>query len=182
MKITVKCEDVVGAKLYEEIIKENIRMYRIPFKKIYVYIDAKTPLSISCVSWSEKPKLTLSEMAEIEACSEGAKVVLKEDFKNYLDEICGFLKRAYGEENIEIRDNSMIVKDVKTQDLESFFIPSSSTEDVNVIINFLRRILPEGFRICRILQKNNKLALIASEDTIKDEWIKKADQMLSGED
>ncbi|MCX8176356.1 MAG: methanogenesis marker 17 protein [Candidatus Bathyarchaeota archaeon] len=181
MKIIVECEDIVGAKLYEEIIKEKLRVCRTPFKKIHMFIDVKTPLSITCVSWLEKPSLTLSKMAEIEACPEGAKVVLKEDFKNSVDEIRRFLRVAYGEENIEVRNYSIIVKDAKPQDLESLFIPSSFTEDINAILNFLRRILPEGFRIYRVLRKNDKLALIASEDTIKDEWTKKAEQILSGE-
>lgn len=49
----------------------------------------------------------------------------------------------------------------------------------NITDCFLR-VIPEGFRVRKQIVDNNTLAIIASEDPVKEGWVKKAVKMMKG--
>jgi hypothetical protein len=48
------------------------------------------------------------------------------------------------------------------------------------ITDCLLRVIPEGFRVRKQIVDNNTLAIIASEDPVKEGWVKKAVEMMKG--
>jgi putative methanogenesis marker protein 17 len=42
------------------------------------------------------------------------------------------------------------------------------------LMDVILRIVPEGFRVRRYIRKDDIIAVIASEDPIKNEWVEKA--------
>jgi hypothetical protein len=59
----------------------------------------------------------------------------------------------------------------------------STYEQKNVrrnITDCLLRVIPEGFRVRKQIVDNNTLAIIASEDPVKEGWVKKAVKMMKG--
>lgn len=178
MEIIFECEDKTGARLYEEIIKDALRLHATFLKKMYVFVDVKEPLFIIHVSWMKKPKIVLREMATIEANQEGVKIELGEEHKHRVSELFNILKSVYGEEYVDEREYSIIVKDAKPQDLENFVVDFDE-KTINAIVDMLMRIIPEGFRVVQVLSSQDGLTLISSENPIKTEWVEKANQIAS---
>lgn len=40
------------------------------------------------------------------------------------------------------------------------------------------RIIPEGFKVVQHLSEDNVIAMVCSDEIIKDEWVKKRDEMI----
>jgi len=45
------------------------------------------------------------------------------------------------------------------------------------IFDFFSRLLPEGFRVRKSIINKNNFTIVASEDQLKEEWLKKASEI-----
>jgi len=86
----------------------------------------------------------------------------------------------YGRENIEQPERLDVV--INASDLENilkFVVEDPSSIIFNKLIDAFDRIKPEGFRVTRYFYDKKSIYLIASEDTIKDEWLETAERILN---
>lgn len=60
----------------------------------------------------------------------------------------------------------------------SLYVTSDIADKVKRnIFDLFSRLLPEGFRVRKIIFNKNNFSIIASEDQLKEEWLKKAQEI-----
>ena len=64
-------------------------------------------------------------------------------------------------------------------DLESLVIDDPHSNLQRRIYDAIFRILPEGFKIIKDVSTEDIVAVIATDELIKDEWIEKSDEYIA---
>src|SRR5271157_169217 len=175
---TVESEDKEGAEKYREVISDiltDLNLVR-AIGRLKVYVDPKAPVFI--IVGLFRPglaKLTLGDVADISNVNEGLLVSMREE--EYASIAVGKLFSQYGRENIIQTDRAAVIVPAKgdfakQMDDVSAIVVYDPQEDLKKnVIDALIRITPEGFRVRKHYITEHMLAFIASEDTIKPEWM-----------
>ncbi|MCX8169624.1 MAG: methanogenesis marker 17 protein, partial [Candidatus Methanomethyliaceae archaeon] len=147
-------------------------------KWLYAYIRPEIPLFIISISYREfERKNVLKDLAKFEVRSDSIKISLDNELD--LADALRALWSELGRDKIEqIGRNDILVKGVDLEYLKEIKIREKAISVTEKITELISRILPEGFKIRRSMKRDEIIIIIASEDPIKEEWIKKAMEMI----
>ena len=184
---TVESPDAVGAKTTRTLILDtlaDLSLNRV-IGRLKVFVDPVEPVFIfTALLRLGTPAVRLKDFAKVEMGALGkdeGRIELQREA--FTVKLLNKLWEKYGKESIEQPDKKIIV--VKTDPmkevevLQELVIEEPQQEVLDRLIDAIAlRIIPEGFRVRKHELSTSHVMFVASEDTLKPEWIKKAREML----
>ena len=183
----VESPDEVGAKSTKVLIQDtlaDLSLTRV-IERLKVYVDPVEPVFIfTALLRLGAPAIRLKDFAKVEMGSLGKdEVKIELQREAYTIKLLNKLWDRYGKDRIEQPDKKIIM--VKTDPikevdiLQELIIEEPQQEVLDRLIDAIAlRIIPEGFRVRKHELTKSHVFFVASEDTLKPEWIARAKQML----
>lgn len=170
----VESTDKEGAKVYEMIIKQIFQDLQLSpsIKDMRVYVDPAEVVFILAMKMDKTSDFTiLGDVTTIEYDKEENKTIIRVKDENYLPNILRKLWLEKGRENIHQPDRFSFVLDGKEDNLESLIIDDPHENLKKRVYDAAFRIIPEGFRIIRDISQDDIIAIVCTDELIKDEWL-----------
>lgn len=183
----VECADVTGAKTTRSLILDtlaDLSLSRV-IGRLRVYMDPVAPVFIfAALLRIGTPSIRIKDFAKVDMGTLGKdEVKIELDKELFTIKLLNKLWEKYGKENIEQPDRKVII--VKTDPikdldmLRDLVIEEPQQEVLDRLIDAIAlRIIPEGFRVRKHELSNTHVLFVASEDTLKPEWLAKGKEML----
>ena len=184
----VESPDKTGAEAYESVSRDVLSDLELTttLGRLWIYIDPAEPVFIFCtLIRSGLPPVCVRDMAEIEVGAPGVDEVNINIFnEEYVPQLLSTLRIKYGRENIEQPDRKTMTIATKdpsevAKEVADVIIADPRREIESRLADALLRITPEGFRVRHHISTESEMLFVASEDPIKSEWIKKAEDMIN---
>ena len=184
----VESPDAVGAKTTRTLILDvlaDLTLNRV-IGRLKVFVDPVEPVFIfTALLRLSTPAIRLKDFAKIDMGSLGKdEVRIELQREAFTLKLLNKLWEKYGKESIEQPDKKIII--VKTDPmkeldvLRELVIEEPQQEVLDRLIDAIAlRIIPEGFRVRKHELTPSHVVFVASEYTLKPEWIKKANDMLA---
>ncbi len=186
--IVVESPDAVGAKTTKTLIQDtlsDLALNRV-IEKLKVFVDPREPVFIfAALLRLSMPSIKLKDFAKIEMGALGKdEVKIELQREAFTVKLLNKLWERYGKENIEQPDKKIIL--VKTDPLkemdamDELVIDEPHQEVLDRLIDAIAlRIIPEGFRVRKHELTGSYVLFVASEDTLKPEWLAKGKEILA---
>ncbi|VVB94044.1 Uncharacterised protein [uncultured archaeon] len=183
----VESPDAVGAKTTRTLIMDTIADLSLSrvIGRLHVFVDPVEPVFIfAALLRLGTPSIRLKDFAKVDMGALGKdEIRIEIDKEEYTIKLLNKLWERYGKENIEQPDkNVLIVKadPLKEMDAMSELVIEEPQQEVldRLIDAIALRIIPEGFRVRKHELSMSHVLFVASEDTLKPEWLAKAKDML----
>jgi putative methanogenesis marker protein 17 len=144
---------------------------------IYLYLDLEIPLVILKINYKElERKNLLKDLARFEEVANNTKIILKNEI-DVTDALRALWSR-FGRDKVEqIGRLEILARNIDINEIKEIKIREKEIDISERIIELINRILPEGFRVRHTIKEGDMLIVIASEDPIKEEWIRKAHEI-----
>ncbi|HXY88974.1 MAG TPA: methanogenesis marker 17 protein [Candidatus Acidoferrales bacterium] len=172
-KVIVVSPDERGAKLLEELANDILTDLNIArsIENIRIYVDPNEPVFILYAKLSTSlPNVRVSDVANMSHTEEGLKLDIKNE--QYAFNLIDKLTEIYGRANILQLDRYTLLV-ATDEDIPDVVVFEPIEELKRKIIDSIRRIAPEGYRIIKHDVTNEYILFIASEEPLKDEWLEK---------
>jgi len=183
----VESPDKTGAESYESVIRDVLADLELTtvLGRLWIHIDPTEPVFIFCaLIRTGLPPICVKDMADISTGMPSAKQVeLKLTNEEHIPTLLNILWAEYGRENVLQPEKRVITIDTEDKDevaekLADVVIADPRKEIESRLADALLRITPEGFRVRHHVSTGSEMLFVASEDPIKPEWIKKAEDMM----
>ena len=183
----VESLDKTGAEAYESVIRDVLADLELTtvLGRLWVHIDPTEPVFFFCtLIRTGLPPICVKDMADISTGTQSAKQVeLKLTNEEHVSTLLSILWIEYGRENVSQPERLVITidtedKDRVAKDLADVVIADPRREIESRLADALLRITPEGFRVRHHVSTGSEMLFVASEDSIKHEWVKKAEDMM----
>lgn len=183
----VESPDAVGAKTTRILIQDvlaDLSLNRV-IGRLKVFVDPVEPVFIfTALLRLGTPAIRLKDFAKVDmGAIDKDEVKIELIREAHAVKLLNKLWERYGKENIEQPDKKIIM--VKTDPikeldvLRELIIEEPRQEVMDRLIDAVAlRIIPEGFRVRKHELSTSHIMFVASEDTLKPEWIAKAREML----
>ena len=177
----------VGAKTTRMLIQDTIADLSLTraIGRLKVYVDPELPLFVFVALLRlGAPSIKVKDFAKVEMGDIGkdeVKIILEQEM--HIGKLQNKLWAKYGKENIEqLERKIIIVKTDPIKDLDmlrEFVIEEPQQEVLDRLIDAIAlRIIPEGFRVRKHELSSTHVLFVASEDTLKPEWLARGQEML----
>ncbi len=182
----VESPDAVGAKSTRILIQDTLADLSLnrAIGRLKVFVDPVQPVFIfTAILRLGTPAVRLKDFAKVDFVIGKEEVKIEFHRDAYAVKLLNKLWEKYGKENIEQPDRKVIIvkiDPVKEVDaLNELVIDEPQQEVLDRLIDAIAlRIIPEGFRVRKHELSTSHVLFVASEDTLKPEWIAKAKEML----
>ncbi len=184
--LVVESPDAVGAKTTKMLVQDvlaDLGLSRV-ISRLKVFVDPVEPVFIFAALLRLKmPPVKLKDFAKVDFDIGKDEVKIELEREVYAVKLLNKLWERYGKENIEQPDRKIILiktDPVKELDvLREMVIEEPQQEVLDRLIDAVAlRMIPEGFRVRKHELSTSHVLFVASEDTLKQEWIAKARDML----
>lgn len=183
----VESPDAVGAKTTRILIQDvlaDLSLNRV-IGRLKVFVDPVEPVFIfTALLRLGTPAIRLKDFAKVDMGTLGKDEIKIELIREaHTIKLLNKLWERYGKENIEQPDKKIIVVKAdpikELDELRELVIEEPRQEVMDRLIDAVAlRIIPEGFRVRKHELSTSHIMFVASEDTLKQEWIAKAREML----
>jgi putative methanogenesis marker protein 17 len=177
-KVIVESPDERGAKLIEELTNDILADLNVArnVDNIKIYVDPNEPVFILYARLSMAlPSVRVSDVANMSHTEDGLKLEIKNE--QYAFSLIDKLTELYGKANILQLDRYTLLL-ATDEDIPDIVVFEPIEELKRKIIDSIRRIAPEGYRIIKHDITDKYIVLIASEEPIKDEWLEKGETLV----
>ncbi len=183
----VESPDAVGAKTTKTLIQDvlaDLALNRV-IGRLKVFVDPVQPVFIfAALLRLTSPAIRLKDFAKVDFVVGKDEIKIELLREAYTLKLLNKLWEKYGKGNIEQPDKKIIV--VKTDPvkeidaMKELVIEEPMQEVLDRLIDAIAlRIIPEGFRVRKHELSPTHVLFVASEDTLKPEWIAKGKEMLA---
>lgn len=179
----VESYDKNGAKVYEMVIRQTLQDLQLSraIRDMKVFTDPREPVFIIVIQYEKAaPPITINDFTEYEYKKEEHKLYMRVKDETYLPELLKKLWEIEGRENIQQPSRDEIIISNPKAKLEGIPIHDPMEDLKKKVYDAIFRIIPEGFRVIQQFSEGNIIAMVCSDEVIKDEWIKKRDEMIKG--
>lgn len=178
----VECYDEAGAEVYEIIIKQifqdlvlgsavdDLKAFVNPDEPVFI-LAIKMRKTSNAIKFSEVANFTYDKADDV------TRILVENE--NYLPNILKRLWMLFSREEIYQPNRYMIEISGNQLDLETLVIDDPHSNLQRRIYDAIFRILPEGFKIIKDVSTKDIVAVIATDELIKDEWIEKSDEYIA---
>ncbi|HYA33865.1 MAG TPA: methanogenesis marker 17 protein [Candidatus Bathyarchaeia archaeon] len=178
-KVVVKSPDEQGARMIEELTSDILSDLDVAqsLRSIRIFIDPDEPVFILYGKLAVAlPDIKVSDVATMTHTDDGLKLDIKNE--RYVNDLLDKLVERYGKANLLQLDRYtlLVATDEDIPD-ETIFEPAAELK--RKVIDSIRRIAPEGYRIIKHDITDDYILFIASEEPIKQEWIDKGHSLLN---
>ncbi|MEA3324246.1 MAG: methanogenesis marker 17 protein [Euryarchaeota archaeon] len=183
----VESPDKTGAEAYESVIRDVLADLELTtvLGRLWIHIDPAEPVFLFCtLIRTGLPPICVKDMADISTGTPSAKQVeLKLTNEEHVSTLLSILWIEYGRENVSQPERLVITIDTDNKDrvakeLADVVIADPRRELETRLADALLRITPEGFRVRHHVSTGSEMLFVASEDSIKPEWVMKAENMM----
>lgn len=183
----VESPDKTGAESYESVIRDVLADLELTtvLGRLWIWIDPTEPVFIFCaLIRTGIPPVCVKDMADISTGAPSAKQVeLKLTNEEHVSTLLNILWIEYGRENVSQPEKKVITIDTEDKEevaekVADVVIADPRREIESRLADALLRITPEGFRVRHHVSTGSEMLFVASEDSIKPEWVKKAEDMM----
>lgn len=183
----VESPDATGAKTTRSLIQDTVADLSLSrvIVRLKVFVDPVEPVFIlGAILRLGSPSIKLKDFAKVDMGALGKdEIKIELDKEMFAVKLLNKLWGKYGKDNIEQPDRKIIV--VKTDPikdldmLREFVIEEPQQEVLDRLIDAIAlRIIPEGFRVRKHELSNTHVLFVASEDTLKPEWLAKGKEIM----
>ena len=179
--MNVECYDETGAEVYDMVVRQILQDLQITraVKDLSVYIDPREPLFIIVIIYEKTaPPVGLLDIAEYELDRQANEVFLKIKDETYLPELLSLLWELEGRNKVHQSSRYEVIIDDPQTNIKDLIIYNPEENLRKKINDALFRIIPEGFRVVDHYSENSLIALTASDETIREEWLQKTRKMI----
>ncbi|MEN6294136.1 MAG: methanogenesis marker 17 protein [Methanobacterium sp.] len=177
----VESYDENGAKVYEMVIRQTLQDLQVSraIRDMKVFADPREPVFIIVVKYEKAASpITIDDLAEYEYKKDENNLYIRVKDETYLPELLQKLWEIEGRENIQQPSRYEIIISNPKAKVEGIIIHDPQEDLKKKVYDAIFRIIPEGFRVIDHLSEGNVIAMVCSDEIIKDEWIKKRDEMI----
>lgn len=177
----VECYDEKGAEVYEMIIKQIFQDLVLgpSVQDLRAFVDPREPVFILAIKMKKTSSARkLEDVAKVRFKKEENVTDIFVENENYLPNILKRLWFMYSREDIYQPTRFNIELSGDQSNLASMVIDDPHSNLQRRIYDAIFRILPEGFKIIKDMSCNDIIAVIATDELIKDVWIEKMDVYL----
>jgi putative methanogenesis marker protein 17 len=173
-------------EFYRKIIEDNLASLKLvpAIGRIRVVLRPEDSLfQMAIILRDVGTKVITSDIADIEAKPVAREIVISIKKEQYIPELLGKLWERYGKANISQPDRWTVAISTDMAEEEAAFLGEMMVADPRQrlhenLVDFAIRVTPEGFRVRYHLYKGNSFIFVASEETLRHEWIEEAGEML----
>jgi len=142
-----------------------------------VYVDPEEVVFILAMKLGKTSSFTsLHDVATIKYDRGENNTVLRVKDENYLPNILKKLWGEKGRENVHQPNRYSVILDGKPENLKNLVIDDPYVNLKKRVYDAAFRIIPEGFRIVRDISDEDVIAIVCTDELIKDEWLDKGFQ------
>ena len=173
----VECYDEKGAEVYELIIKQIFQDLVLgpSVDDLRAFINPDEPVFILAIKMKKTAsEINLGEVANLIYNKEENVTKIFIDDENYLPNILKRLWFDFQREDLYQPNRYEIDIDGNQTHLKDLVVDSPHSNLQRRIYDAIFRILPEGFRIIKDISTENIIAVVATDELIKDEWLERA--------
>lgn len=177
----VECYDERGAEVYEIIIKQIFQdlVLGASVDDLRAYVNPDDPVFVLAIKMRQTSNaITFGEVASLTYDKANDKTMILIDNENYLPNILKELWRRFSRDEIYQPNRYQLEISGDYTDLESMVVDDPQTNLQRRVYDAVFRILPEGFKIIKDLSTDNIVAVVATDELIKDAWIEKAHEFI----
>ena len=172
----VESNDKEGAKVYEMIIGQIFQDLQLSpsIKDMRVCVNPKEVVFILAIKLDKTSSFTpLSDVATVKYDEEEDKTVIRVKDEKYLPNILKMLWQENGRENVHQPNRFNVVLGGEQANLEDLVVNDPHENLKKRVYDAAFRIVPEGFRIIRDISDGDVIAIVCTDELIKDEWLDK---------
>lgn len=173
-------------EFYRKIIEDNLVSLKLApaIGRIKVVLRPENSLfQMAILLRDVGTRVTTTDVADIEVKPVAREIIISIKKEQYIPELLGKLWERYGKANISQPDRWTVAISTDKPEEEAAFLKDMMVADPRHrlhenLVDFAIRVTPEGFRVRYHLYKGNQFIFVASEEALKQEWIKEAGAML----
>lgn len=177
----VDCYDPKGREVYEMIVKQVFQDLQLTrsVKDMRIFVDPREPVFIIAIRAEKTTKpIFIEDFTTLEYDPEEDKTLIRIKDETYLPELVAKLWQMEGRAKIQQPSRFHVVIDHPSQDLKGLMVHDPAENLKRKIYDAIFRILPEGFRVIRDLSQGPIVAMVCTDELIKEEWIEKCKTMI----
>ena len=178
----VECYDENGAAVYDMIVRHILQEVQVTrsIADLRVYVDPREPLFIIVVKLEKASQpIVIEDFTEYEFNKAGNEMFIKIKDETYLPDLLEKLWEREGRNKIHQPNRyEVIIADPRT-DLEGMVVRDPQDDLKKKVYDAIFRIIPEGFRVIDHRSEDNIIALTCTDEMMKDEWLKKTDEIIA---
>ncbi len=177
----VESYDKNGAEVYEMVVKQTLQDLQLSraIRDMKVFTDPREPVFIIVVKYEKAASpITIDDFTEYEYNKEENNIYIRVKDETYLPELLEKLWKMEGRENIQQPSRYEIIINNPRAELKGITIHDPAEDLKKKLYDAIFRIIPEGFKVVQHLSEDNVIAMVCSDEIIKDEWVKKRDEMI----
>lgn len=183
----VESPDATGARTTRSLIQDTVSDLSLSrvIVRMKVFVDPVEPVFIlAALLRLGSPSIKIKDFAKVDMGTLGKdEVKIELDKELFAVKLLNKLWAKYGKNNIEQPDKKIII--VKTDPirdldmLRELVIEEPQQEVLDRLIDAIAlRIIPEGFRVRKHELSNTHVLFVASEDTLKSQWLAKGQEIM----
>lgn len=177
----VECYDEKGAEVYEMIIKQifqdlvlgpavdDLKAFVNPDEAVFI-LAIKMKKTSGVIKFSDVATFNYDKINNV------TKIFVEN--KNYLPNILKQLWRKYSRDEIYQPTRYNIDLEGNQMELEDLIVDNPHSNLQRRVYDAIFRILPEGFKIIKDVSVEGIVAVVATDELIKDVWIEKANDYI----
>ncbi|WP_407377642.1 methanogenesis marker 17 protein [Methanobrevibacter sp.] len=177
----VECYDERGAEVYEIIIKQIFQdlVLGASVEDLKAYVNPDDPVFVLAIKMKKTSKAILFEdVANIMYVKDEDITRIIIDDENYLPNILKQLWKRFSRDEIYQPNRYQLEINGDNSDLKTIIVDDPHSNLQRRIYDAVFRILPEGFKIIKDMSTENIVAVVATDELIKDAWIEKAHEYI----
>jgi putative methanogenesis marker protein 17 len=178
----VECYDENGAAVYDMIVRHILQEVQVTrsIADLRVYVDPREPLFIIVVKLEKaSPPVVIEDFTEYEFNKAGNEMFIKIKDETYLPDLLEKLWEKEGRNKIHQPNRFEVIIDDPTADLQGMVVRNPQNDLKKKVYDAIFRIIPEGFRVIDHRSEDNIIALTCTDEMMKDEWLKKTDEIIA---
>lgn len=177
----VECYDPKGAEVYELIVKQVMHDLQInrSIKDMRVFVDPRVPVFIMAVMVEKTSKnVFIEDFATYEYDPQEDQTSIRIRDETYLPNLLKKLWEMEGREKIHQPSRFEIIIENPKSELKELVVYDPAENLKRKVYDAIFRILPEGFRVIKDLSEDNIVAMVCTDELLKEEWIEKCIEMI----
>lgn len=173
----VECYDERGAEVYEIIIKQIFQdlVLGSSVDDLKAYVNPDDPVFVLAIKMRKTSDVVrFEDVANLIYNKQKDATTILIDNENYLPNILKVLWKMFSRDEIYQPNRYQLEINGDHTDLGTLVVDDPHSNLQRRIYDAVFRILPEGFKNIKDLSTDNIVAVVATDELIKDAWIEKA--------
>lgn len=172
----VESNDPDGAEVYDMIIRQIFQDLVLPpsIADMRAYVNPNEVVFMIAIKMRKTSQhISLNEVANVSYDNIEDETTIQINNENFLPNILRKLWFELGRENVH-QPSRYIIKLDGNQNVGDLVIDDPYKNLKRRVYDAIFRIVPEGFKIMKDLSRDDIVAVVATDELIKDEWVEKA--------